>query len=150
MNTEYTQSGNCNFPAYIPSWWKIYPSPVRVGGARPPLSLNLPLSTKLRCMLHLRGQIHSFYFYSTPICTLWIWYLGSEMEHTVSVSISRGSKSDGARGQQGRAANDGVELHKRIRPIISYNSRRQTVVLMKKYGWHWSLDFPLCNYFPMT
>jgi len=67
------------------------------------------------------------------------------MEHTVSVSISRGSKSDGALGQQGRAANDGVELHKRIRPIISYNSRRQIATLMKKIrdiGFTTMLIFP--------
>ncbi len=35
---EYTQSGDCRFLAYIPSWWKKQPWLVRVGGARPPLS----------------------------------------------------------------------------------------------------------------
>ncbi len=35
--TEYTQSGNDHFLAYIPSWWKNQPSLVRGGGgARPP------------------------------------------------------------------------------------------------------------------
>ncbi len=37
-----------------------------------PLSLYLPSRTKLWCTLHLRGQIHSPYFYSTPTCTLWL------------------------------------------------------------------------------
>ncbi len=36
-----------------------------------PLLLYLPSCTKLWCTLHLRGQIHSPCFYSTPICTLW-------------------------------------------------------------------------------
>jgi hypothetical protein len=34
--TEYTQSGNRRFLAYIPSWWKNQPWLVRIGGARPP------------------------------------------------------------------------------------------------------------------
>ncbi len=37
-----------------------------------PLSLYLPSCTKLQCTLQLRGQIHSPYFISTHICTLWI------------------------------------------------------------------------------
>ncbi len=41
------------------------------GGNARPLSLNLPSRTKLWCTLQLRGQIHSPYFYSTPVCTLW-------------------------------------------------------------------------------
>ncbi len=41
------------------------------GCVRPPLSLYLPSRTKLWCTLMLRGQVHSSYFYSTPICTLW-------------------------------------------------------------------------------
>ncbi len=36
------------------------------------LSLYLPSRTMLWCMLQLRGQIHSPYLYSTPICTLWL------------------------------------------------------------------------------
>jgi hypothetical protein len=36
-----------------------------------PLSLYIASRTKLSCMLQLRGQIHSPYFYSTPIRTLW-------------------------------------------------------------------------------
>ncbi len=31
-DTEYTQSGNCRFMAYIPSWWKNQPWLVRWGG----------------------------------------------------------------------------------------------------------------------
>jgi len=39
-----------------------------------PLSLYRPSRTKLYCTLQLRGQIHSPYFYSTPICTLWLYW----------------------------------------------------------------------------
>jgi len=35
-----------------------------------PLSLYLPSRTKLLFTLQLRGQIHTPYFFSTPICTL--------------------------------------------------------------------------------
>ncbi len=38
-----------------------------------PLSFYLPSRAKLWCKLQLRGQIHSPYFFSTPICTLWFW-----------------------------------------------------------------------------
>ncbi len=38
------------------------------GGATLPLS---PSQARLRCTLQLRGQIHSHYLSSTPICTLW-------------------------------------------------------------------------------
>jgi hypothetical protein len=34
--TEHTESGNCRFLAYIPSWWKNLPSLVRVGCTPPP------------------------------------------------------------------------------------------------------------------
>ncbi len=51
--------------------------------------------------------------------------IGNVLSSESAASFSRDVKSDGARGQQGREANDGVELHRRIRPIISYNSRRQ-------------------------
>ncbi len=46
-----------------------------VGGALPsPFTLYTVLSrTKLCCTLQLRGQIHSPYFYSTPLCTLWLY-----------------------------------------------------------------------------
>jgi hypothetical protein len=37
-----------------PSWWKIYPRLVRVGGSRHPLSLYLPSRTKLWSRLQLR------------------------------------------------------------------------------------------------
>ncbi len=40
QTTEYTQSGDCRFLAYIPSWWKNHPWLVRVGGARPSPSLS--------------------------------------------------------------------------------------------------------------
>jgi hypothetical protein len=52
---------------------KISPA-VRMGGGvyAHPLSLFLPSRTKLWSTLQLRGQIHSLYFYSTLICTLWL------------------------------------------------------------------------------
>jgi hypothetical protein len=37
-----------------------------------PLLLYLKSRTKLQCMLQLSRQIHSTYFYSTSICTLWL------------------------------------------------------------------------------
>jgi hypothetical protein len=43
---------------------------VRIG-VHAHLSVYLPSRTKLWCMLQLRGQIHSPYYYSAPICTLW-------------------------------------------------------------------------------
>jgi hypothetical protein len=43
------------------------------GCARPhPLSLYLLSCTKLQSTLQLRGPVHSLYFISTPICTLWM------------------------------------------------------------------------------
>jgi len=63
--TEYTQSGDCRFLAYIPSWWKNQPWLVGVGGCTPtPFSL-LPLRKKLHCTLLLRGQIYLLSFHST-------------------------------------------------------------------------------------
>jgi hypothetical protein len=72
-NTEYTQSGNGNFLAYIPSLWKNHPSLVRVGGARPkPLSLYLPSRTKLWCTLQLRKQIQIQYTPQFLLCKLYV------------------------------------------------------------------------------
>ncbi len=51
--------------------WYLLMWLVRLGVARPPLSLYLPSHIKLWCMFQLRGQIHSPYVYTTPICTLW-------------------------------------------------------------------------------
>ncbi len=68
---QSTQSGNGRFFSYIPSWWKNQPWLVRVGVHAHPLLLYLPSCTKLQCTLQLRGQIHSRYFMSTIICTLW-------------------------------------------------------------------------------
>ncbi len=45
-----------------PGWW-------RWGAHAHPLSLYLSSHTKLQCTLQLSGQIHSPYFYSTPMCT---------------------------------------------------------------------------------
>ncbi len=62
--TEYTQSGNGHFLAYIPSWWKISPAWWGVEGARPPLSLYLPSRTKLWCTLQLKAD-------TFPLCLLY-------------------------------------------------------------------------------
>ncbi len=49
-------------------------SPAKWGGRHTlPLSLYLPSRAKLWCTLQLRGQMHSPYFSSTLICTLWYW-----------------------------------------------------------------------------
>jgi hypothetical protein len=54
------------FLAYIPSWWYIKPSMVRVGETRPsPFHFYLPSLAKLWCTFQLRGQIHCPYFSST-------------------------------------------------------------------------------------
>jgi len=44
-----------------------------VGGARLPYPVYLPSRTKW-CTLQLKGQIHSPYLYSIPICALWLHY----------------------------------------------------------------------------
>ncbi len=47
-----------------------------VGGrCTPPLLFYPPSRAKLWCALHLIGEMHSPYFSSTPICTLWYWTL---------------------------------------------------------------------------
>ncbi len=55
-HTEYKQSGNGRFLAFISSWWKNYPRLVRVGVGctSTPLSLYLPSRTMLQCTLKLR------------------------------------------------------------------------------------------------
>ncbi len=47
-----------------------HPWLVRLGVHTHHFSLFLPSRTKLQCTLELRGQLHSPYFISTPICTL--------------------------------------------------------------------------------
>ncbi len=54
-----------------------------------PLSFYLVSRTKLQCALHLRGQIHSPYFISTPISTLW-WRL---FESSPRASVVHSSKT---------------------------------------------------------
>ncbi len=49
------------------------PQLARVGVQAHPLSLYLPSRTKLQCTVQLRGQMHSPYFISIPICNLWCW-----------------------------------------------------------------------------
>ncbi len=48
-----------------------------------PLSLYVPSQAKLWSTLQLRGQIHSPYFSSTLICTLW-----SQLQHLPLMSVS--------------------------------------------------------------
>jgi hypothetical protein len=67
-DTEYTQSGNGHFMAYIPSWWKNQPSLVRWG-------MHAPLFHYIyhhvqSCSVRSSREgiyIHSPYFLSTPI-----------------------------------------------------------------------------------
>jgi hypothetical protein len=49
-----------------------------------PLSLYLPSQAKLWCTLQRRGQIHSSYFCSTLICTLWV---SSRWRHLINPSF---------------------------------------------------------------
>jgi hypothetical protein len=50
--------------------WGMHALPLSLYLPQSTQSGNLPSCTKLWCSLQLRGQIHSSYFYSTPICTL--------------------------------------------------------------------------------
>jgi len=69
--TEYTQSVAAAWRTFhhdgkiSPGWWGW-----GVHAHSLPLYF-LQSDTKLQCRLQLRGQIHSPYFISTPICTLW-------------------------------------------------------------------------------
>ncbi len=70
--TEYTQSGNCSFLAYIPSWWKNQPSLVRAGDASPPLFTISTITYRVVVSYAPaeRADIWSPYFYFTPTCNL--------------------------------------------------------------------------------
>ncbi len=46
-----------------PAWWGW-------GGARPPSLTPSTITSKVVVYIQLRGQIHSLYFFSTPICAL--------------------------------------------------------------------------------
>ncbi len=68
----YTQSRNGRFLAYIPSLMEKFAQAGEGGRCTlTPLSLQLPSRKELQCTLQLSGQIHSPYFISTNICTLW-------------------------------------------------------------------------------
>jgi hypothetical protein len=76
VHTEYTQSGNGHFLAYIPSRLKIQPRLVRVGDARRTPTLFHYIYHHIQKLWYIRSswermQIHLPYVYSTPICTLW-------------------------------------------------------------------------------
>jgi hypothetical protein len=65
--TEYTESGNCHFLAYISSCWKNELNLVRVGGARPP-PFTLPYyHVKVVVYAPVEMQVHYPYFYSIPM-----------------------------------------------------------------------------------
>ncbi len=53
----------------FPSWWNVRQK-VAIATLCV-LPWYLPSRTMLWCKLQVRGQIHSPYFYSTPLCTLW-------------------------------------------------------------------------------
>jgi hypothetical protein len=55
---------------FLSGWTKLPPGGRGGGVQAHTLSLYLPSRTRLWCELRVRGQIHSPYFYSTPICTL--------------------------------------------------------------------------------
>jgi hypothetical protein len=59
-NTEYTQSGDCRFLAYIPPMMEKSALAVKGGGCTPTSFQLITISTKF-----LRGQIHSLYLIST-------------------------------------------------------------------------------------
>jgi hypothetical protein len=66
MTTEYTQSGKGRFLASILSCRKTQPWLVRVGGARPPLSLYCIYHHVQCCSVRWEGRyVHSSYFIST-------------------------------------------------------------------------------------
>ncbi len=82
----------CRTVPYIPSWWKNQPWLVRVGDVCPcpPPFMLLPSRTRLQCTLQLCGQIHSLYFISTSICTLWFLLLYKRLTSLVLGAVSPG------------------------------------------------------------
>jgi len=69
-HTEYKQSGNGHFLAYIPLRWKNLPRLVRVGGARPtPFHSIQHHVQSLWCTLQMRGR------YTLPISPLPLYIL---------------------------------------------------------------------------
>ncbi len=77
LSTEYKQNGNGHFLHGVHSiMMEKLAQPNEGAGctpSRPPplTTVYLPSRAKLWCTLQLRGQIHSSYFYSTPMSTLW-------------------------------------------------------------------------------
>ncbi len=69
------ESGNGRFLAYIPSRLKNQPSLVRVGGARPPPFTLFTITYKIAVYAPAEWactySLHSPYFISINICTLW-------------------------------------------------------------------------------
>ncbi len=66
QSTQSTQSGNGHFLLYSIMMEKL----AQAGERLPPYTLST-IMYKVLCTLQMRGQIHSTYFCSNPICTLW-------------------------------------------------------------------------------
>ncbi len=64
--TEYTQSGNGRFLAYISLHYDVKLALAGEGGGCTPIPFHssIPSHPKLQCTLQLRGQINSLYFIS--------------------------------------------------------------------------------------
>jgi hypothetical protein len=71
--TEYTQSGNGWFLAYIPSWWKNQPWLVRVGLYAHPLSRFTLFTITYKVAVYAPAERADTLplFHPYPICTLW-------------------------------------------------------------------------------
>jgi hypothetical protein len=53
------------------------------GACPPPFSISTLMYKVVLCTLQLRGQIHSSYFYSTPVCTLWVYPENRDLEERI-------------------------------------------------------------------
>ncbi len=74
LTTEYTQNGNGHFLAYIPSWWKIQRSLVKVGSARPSPYIYHHLQS---CVVHSSWEC----IFTLPISTLPLYVLCGADSH---------------------------------------------------------------------
>jgi hypothetical protein len=69
--TEYTQSDNCRFLAYITSRWKNQPWVVRVGGERPPPFTLFTITYKVAMFAPAERAYTLPRFHLYPLFTLW-------------------------------------------------------------------------------
>ncbi len=75
QGTENTQSDNCRFLVYIPSWWKNKPWLERVGGAlhsaHPPPDTSVTITYKVAVYAPAEKADTLHLFHLHPIFTLW-------------------------------------------------------------------------------